>query len=551
MWKAAAFAGGAWREISVVALEGVPFSSTSVLQLSRTSPGIGNTRLVRYLAQEVEVPNASRDAIELWASKAAAESNEFEWDSAYKVAAVEEAVALYAQAPSADAHAATLAWHDRTAVIVPFPGNDERVVVEYTPSIRDELRIERLKHRYASADHVLETVLDWRGYFGSESAIIDHWTTMRRTGRTFVASLIGTGGFAVGSVVRRLTRPQPTFERDPTRHNRLVTMLEGHRHIEAQCPDLAAVPRTAHARAAVFVHGTVSCGVQALKDLLPPPGNQWGPIYRYEHDTFRPIEENAVELANLIRDRLDTPHLLIAAHSRGGLVARTAAARLANQYPGGVELCTFGTPHLGTPLAAIGGRLLNLLFKLGEDVVGAIPAISPLSRAYGYLVDSPILPAGIEAMREDSPGIGTLNAIGDRYPVRSWGSSFNIEHAPSGFGVAIEGALAGALSDRLHDLVVPTASALAVGAAQPVLNCSHVHYFTQPLVQAAFAAFFAQPPGSVVAPAGSPPAGITVAADHVIIGGIQVRKRQNPAAGIPVMKPLEVTSPGRGAKRKP
>jgi pimeloyl-ACP methyl ester carboxylesterase len=276
-----------------------------------------------------------------------------------------------------------------------------------------------------------------------------------------------------------------------------------------------------------------------------------GPIYRYEHDTFRPIEENAVELADLVRDRLDTPNLLIAAHSRGGLVARTAAARLANKYPGRVELWTFGTPHLGTPLVAIGGKLLNLLFKLGEDVVGAIPAISPLSKAYGYLVDSPTLPAGIEAMHEDSPGIGTLNAIGDRYPVRSWGSSFDIEHAPSGFGVAIEGALAGALSDRSHDLVVPTASALAAGAAQPVLNCSHVHYFTQPAVRSAFATFFAQPPGSAVASDGAPPAGTAVDADHAIIGGIHVRKRQNPAGGIPVMKPLEVTTSGRGATRKP
>ena len=65
----------------------------------------------------------------------------------------------------------------------------------------------------------------------------------------------------------------------------------------------------------------------------------------------------------------------------------------------------------GTPLVAAGGQLLNLLFKLGEDTLGALPVVSPLSKAYGYLVDSPALPPGIQAMAEDAAGIGTLNAM--------------------------------------------------------------------------------------------------------------------------------------------
>jgi hypothetical protein len=51
----------------------------------------------------------------------------------------------------------------------------------------------------------------------------------------------------------------------------------------------------------------------------------------------------------------------------------------------------------------------------------------------------------------------------------------------SGFGIAIEGVLAGALKDQTHDLVVPSASGLGAGDGQSVLNCSHVqHLASQP-----------------------------------------------------------------------
>jgi pimeloyl-ACP methyl ester carboxylesterase len=542
MWKVGAFTDGAWREVPALTIDGVPFSSAALLEHARTASDQNNTKFLDYLSREVEEPDASRDAIELWAAKAAEESRELDWDAPHKVTAVEEAVALSPQ--TENARVWTLAWHDRTAVIVPFSGNNAAVVVEYTPSPRDELRLERLNARYGGTEYELETVFDWRGYFGNESAIIDHWTTMRRSGRSFVASIVGTSGFAVGTVVRRLRRPQPTFERDPWMRSRLITMLERYPQVEAQCPDLSTTQRATHTRAMVFVHGTVSCGAQGLKDLFPAFDNL-GPIYRYEHDTFRPIEENAVELADWIRDRIDTQRLLIVGHSRGGLVARTAAARLANGYPGQVEICTFGTPHRGTPLVAAGGRLLNLLFKLGEDVLDAIPIVSPLSKAYGYLVDSPVLPPGIQAMAEEASGLGTLNAIGDRYPLRSWGSTFDINRQPSGFGVAIEGVLAGALSDRTHDLVVPTASALAAGATQSVLDCSHVHYFAQNAVQQALAAFFTPPavPAGVPVPAAAAAPGpqIIVADDYVVIAGVRVARRQTPAAGISVFaKPVEL-----------
>lgn len=522
MWKAAAFRDGEWQAIPVVALDGEPFSSEGLLGLVRNHSELSNSRLVSYLAQEVEHPLGHQRAIETWSAEAAQQSHEFDWVQPAKVAALDESIGLVARDGAPDAPPFTLAWHDRTAVIIQVTTTDERIRVEYVPGLRDEQRVERLRHRYAAPDHRTETVFEWRGYFGSESGVVDHWTTMRQNGRSFVASLKGTAGFVVGTVVRRLTRPQPAFERDPTQQQRLARMLEAYPYIDTACPDLATVIRGAEPCAVVFVHGTVSCGVQGLKDLWQSVPRPSRPIYRYEHDTFQPIEANARELAQLVTERLDAPRVLLAGHSRGGLVARMAAARLVGSLPAAVEVYTFGTPHMGTPLAAIGGRLMNVLFKLGEDFAGAIPLVSPLTKAYGYLYDAPGLPPGIDALREDSSVLDTMNTIGDRCSVRSWGSSFDFHKAPSGFGVGVEGALAGALADRTHDLVVPTASALSVGTPEPVLGCSHVHYFSQPPVRQAILNYC----GSAVPSAPAAGSGAVGRGDgYIIVGGVRVARR--------------------------
>jgi PGAP1-like protein. len=190
--------------------------------------------------------------------------------------------------------------------------------------------------------------------------------------------------------------------------------------------------------------------------------------------TFRSVEENGKELAELIVNRVKANRLLIVAHSRGGLVARFSLNRLRKSYQGETYLYTFGTPHGGTPLVNIGGKALNLFFKLGEDITSSIPVMMPLTKAYSYLIDTPDLPPGIEVMRENSEVLSVLNEFGDPDKVSSWASNFDLRSGASGFGVEVEGALLGALSGVPHDLVVPTSSGLAFGTAQPVLAYSHL-----------------------------------------------------------------------------
>ncbi len=533
MWTAAAFTSGGWSQLQVITVEGGPFSSARILAAAREHLKPDAT-LFRYLEKEAATDSGlARDAIELWSDSAEAEAHEFDWTSGGRIRAVEEALGIY---PNVDLKSdvqddpATLAWHDHTAFIIPIelpPDGQSEVplILDYKPGLREANRTKRLRHRYASDAHVLETILDWRGYFGRQSAVLDGWTKMRRAGRGYRAAFTGTVGYVVGSVLRRLTRGQPSYTRDPTAERRLVTMTERYADVGERYPDLSYVDAVKHDRTIVFVHGAVSCGIQGLKDL--PSTQPLQQTYRYEHDTFKAIEENAVELAQFVRERISTNRLLFAAHSRGGLVARLAADDLRRHgYTSQIEIYTFGTPHAGTPLVAIGTRALNLLYKLGEDVVGSLPLMSPLTKAYSYLIDPPGMPRGLEVMREDSDSMSLLARIGDAGLVRAWGAEFDVQNAPSGFGVAVEGALLGAFGQRLHDLVVPTSSALSFGAPEPRLHCSHLQYFQQPAVQAALRAFCVPP---AVGPAPAPPAdggAIAIHDDHVVIGGVRVPKRQ-------------------------
>jgi triacylglycerol esterase/lipase EstA (alpha/beta hydrolase family) len=141
-----------------------------------------------------------------------------------------------------------------------------------------------------------------------------------------------------------------------------MVMCERFPDLARNCADLASISTVReHEDAVVFVHGTVSCGIQSLKDLYN--AGIGAPIYRYEHDTFLPVSENATEMANLIGHHLRAKRLTLVSHSRGGLVARIALSKLLRSgYAGEVSVLTFGTPHEGTPLANVGRAFVNLLF---------------------------------------------------------------------------------------------------------------------------------------------------------------------------------------------
>jgi pimeloyl-ACP methyl ester carboxylesterase len=252
------------------------------------------------------------------------------------------------------------------------------------------------------------------------------------------------------------------------------------------CADLRSAAATTRSDIAmVFVHGTLSCALQSLKDLFPTtPHDEL--VFRFEHDTFARIGENGRELATLIRDKLPVKRLVLVAHSRGGLVARIAAALLQREHFGGeVRLLTFGTPHAGTPLVRVSSGLLNLLLKLGSPIVGGVPLMTPILAAFFNVYNFSSLPDGISVMHESSEALQLLNTGGGSHHVECWGSEFDPASNESGFGIDTENVLTGVMGQPPHDLVVPTASALAWGTKQPPLTCSHDRYFERNEVRAA------------------------------------------------------------------
>ena len=179
-----------WQEIEVVALDGKEFSSDSVREQAgrRYSSGNFATRFLEYLDQEATTSGAKREAIEVFAPRAAEESREFDWASPLKIEVVEEGMELFetgTEPATAAPRPTTLAWHDRTAVMVQL--SFEQVVLEYIPSLRDEQRVARLQHRYGTKEHRLETAdlltvgakMCWRRHRGGLAAMKDnHYAEM-------------------------------------------------------------------------------------------------------------------------------------------------------------------------------------------------------------------------------------------------------------------------------------------------------------------------------------------------------------------------------------
>jgi pimeloyl-ACP methyl ester carboxylesterase len=456
-------------------------------------------------------------AIETWAKQAVEQAEYFDWTGAPKLGEVERGIARYGN--RCDGRPVCVAWHDQSSVVIPLLGNKLELTIEYVPDRHDEQHVARLIHRHGSPDHDLETLLDWRAYIGHETGIVDGWTLMRQSGRGYTASLVGATGFVVATALRRITTKEITLTADPRRGSRLAEMEAAWPYIADSCPRLDETANINADVAMVFVHGTASCGIAGLKDLFSLATQGFsvpGRVLRFEHDTFVPITDNAQALSQLIKDRLRVRKLLIAAHSRGGLVACDAAKLLKEaSYAGDVTVYSFGTPYQGTPLVAMGKKALNLMMKLGEEMAThlPVPVLSPLAKAMFYVMEAPTLPKGIIAMHEDAPDLAYLQRFASAIRLLSWGSHYDVMRGSAGFGVGAEGFLLGALHGSEHDLVVPRLSALACGSAQPALDCSHVHYFRAPQVRDAIETFLRPLPLQAAPPAPPPAMDDTVTAD--------------------------------------
>ena len=124
----------------------------------------------------------------------------------------------------------------------------------------------------------------------------------------------------------------------------------------------------------IFLHGLMASDAGTFDDLVARIRNDNALpdicLVGWPHDTLAPIKVNGQDLADLIDDRIEPSGLpvLFVCHSRGGLVARSAAVHLIHGSSRWVErlkgAVTFGTPHMGAELAERGDEFLGKMLLL-------------------------------------------------------------------------------------------------------------------------------------------------------------------------------------------
>ena len=381
----------------------------------------------------------------------------------------------------------TIAWHDKTLVVIRVPEEyqDDSFILEYTPEDNETLP--------SAEQYQGESIafVEWRGYLGSNSFVCDFISKFCQV-KNFITTLKTKGkGFYVGMVVRLLYGDSPgRFENDPTFNLRLRKVTDKYSQLAKQCPRLDNVNSFNDEYCIVFVHGAFACGLNQLNLLYPedkfqnrkPPV----PTYRFEHDTFRSIPENADKLRQLIQKKIPKcEHLLLIGHSRGGLVCRLAAILLENDnYNSKLDIWTYGTPHEGTPLVDAGLRLLRWLPSLTAKIFDGIPKYSLVEALFLYLVQFYIesktedLPKGIAEMSPSSTLQEILELIQPKPTnIRSYGGNYDA-NKNNGYKVVVDDTLDGFFLNNANDLVVTQKSATAVGIGENIQeNCAHLGYF--------------------------------------------------------------------------
>lgn len=376
-----------------------------------------------------------------------------------------------------------------TLFVVNVTENDEAIEIVYVPNE---------KHDEANFfqplffdNREIDVWIDLRGYWGNESFITDAFVRPYQfnvgvfenglnAALRFAHNTRNKVGTLIGRVLVRKGQPRQNLIADDfTMNERLARSESVYATRAAEVPrlEVSTQPVSGVDACAVWIHGTLSCGLEGLKDLPMLPKI---PMYRFEHDTFHEIGENASELADLI-NRLGCQRTYILAHSRGGLVARFSQQILRNQCGRASNVITFGTPHWGTPVADAANGGLAIFMRAGDFIVNGIPYASTVRRMAGMFVGVE-LPPGIKAMQPTSEVLRT-SALFLNQSSESWAGVYQDAGGSLGYGQDVDNVISGVFGTTTeHDLVVPTLSALGGNPATRI-SCSHFDYFKDPAVQ--------------------------------------------------------------------
>lgn len=357
--------------------------------------------------------------------------------------------------------------------IAPLPEAAEFISVDYRPSNDTQSReadaaATVLARRCDGEFHIF---IHWRCYFGSNTQVNDGLT---KRGQRFKTTVSRRAGAIVGRVVFAIHDIRKPPRRDFTMTRRLAFHESKNADTVASCPELLDDTRV-DGDAVIAVHGTMASAIplaRGIRQIL-----EQATVLRFEHDTWLPIADNGDALRRRI-EKLNARQVLLIAHSRGGLVACHAAARLTGQN---VKVITLGTPFRGTPIVdAVGVGLLGAQALLGLITLMGGPIVDVGTRLAGLFVRE--VPQGIAAMAPDSdlsraylgPISQLIAAAAGKVPpdVNRDTMSFHFQLALS--GPAFNGAA--------NDLIVSADSASGGFAKSLYLDCDHFSYVSQPEV---------------------------------------------------------------------
>ena len=379
-----------------------------------------------------------------------------------------------------DEELSSFAWHGDTIAIVPITDTSTAVELTYRPSQLERARRDRIYANYSKELSVrpwwpwpeIEMSADVVGFFsdtegGSISAEIKERSVESPRHYRFQVELAPrAAGLLVVKPLYRLARNLRVRERDPLWRARARRAERG---LTGLAPHLRDSQPT-NGRMIVLVHGLASTAAEMAEMLAPLALD----VARFEHDTFISIDANASDLSKLLADQAgDAERIILLCHSRGGLVARAAADLLRPPISARTSIHTFGTPHMGTPLADFApfARQIQLMDSLGHpsDVLRSARRYLRL----GYWRT----PEGIEEMSPDHPFIDRMinGPHKQLQALNTWGAEYKDICAGAWWHRRFAAAFARVLPAP-HDLVVPVSSSVGAGVDQGPMRHPSTHF---------------------------------------------------------------------------
>jgi hypothetical protein len=232
----------------------------------------------------------------------------------------------------------------------------------------------------------------------------------------------------------------------------------------------------------ILVHGLFSTDVGTFNELEKMLAERNVVLAGFPHDSIMTsVDDNGRELAQVLSGlELKRRSARFACHSRGGLVARSAAVWLARERQESIlgGCATFGTPHSGSPIAETPGALMaaGVMLTLTQRTRSSASLVDALS-CYAHANDFPGI-ADCQPPRHDQTYISKLQREEGLYPDAHMPMYLvGGNRQPRGLK---EWIACRALDGLDHDFVVPTASALPRlrrGGNSKTVTCNHYNYF--------------------------------------------------------------------------